>query len=86
MQLASYSILRILAGIHAAPQSIAATTCALALSYLCAGGAYAAEPAEVFQRSGCVGACQLTWLRCVTAVLLMEVVKCSDTAIHHGRI
>ncbi|DBB04100.1 hypothetical protein WJX77_004455 [Trebouxia sp. C0004] len=37
------------------PQSMAATTCALALSCLCAGGAYAAEPAEVFQRSGCVG-------------------------------
>ena len=27
----------------------------LVLSSLLAGGAYAAEPAEVFQRSGCVG-------------------------------
>lgn len=69
-QLTSYSNLRSLAGVHAAPQSIAAATCALALSCLCAGGAYAAEPAEVFQRSGCVGARQLTWLCCVTAVLL----------------
>ncbi|DBA67487.1 TPA: hypothetical protein ACH3X2_001767 [Trebouxia sp. C0005] len=40
---------------NTAPQSIAATTCALALSCLCAGGAYAAEPAEIFLRSGCVG-------------------------------
>lgn len=83
---ASCSNLRILAGINAAPQSIAASACALALSCLCTGGAHAAEPAEVFQRSGCVGERQLTWLHSVTAVLLMGVYDCSDTAIYHDGI
>lgn len=55
--------------VFAAWPSVTGTVCALALSCFLTGAAVAAEPAEVFQRSGCVGVHHI-WARHLPVILL----------------
>ena len=57
-----------LGGVHAVMQTVPLTACTVALSSLLSGSAYAAEPAEVFQRSGCVG----EWSACLAHLTMVS--------------